>query len=124
MKTTTSIACLVLLGAQAIRVDQTKPTGTQTSKDLQEDYEMQMGNEAAEADDDTVLTTYIGFEFEGADLAHRFSALDNEQQNEVRLLVQDLINDYWTDAGEPMPDEDTWQGDKLEGEDEKPKSLA
>jgi len=51
--------------------------------------------------EELMLTTYIGFEFEGVELAERFSSLTNEQQNEARLLVEELLNDYWTEVGSP-----------------------
>ena len=44
-----------------------------------------------------MLTTYIGFEFEGAALAEIFQTLEQEEQNEIRLMVQDLIFDYYDD---------------------------
>ena len=34
-----------------------------------------------------MLTTYIGFEFEGAALAEIFQTLEQEEQNEIRLMV-------------------------------------
>ena len=44
-----------------------------------------------------MLSTYIGFEFEGAALAEIFQTLDQEEQNEIRLMVEDLIHDYYED---------------------------
>ena len=58
MKTTLSLAALCLLGAQAINVSQADAAPTPGS------------------DEDTmILTTYIGFEFEGPELAEQFTAL-------------------------------------------------
>lgn len=50
-----------------------------------------------------VLATYIGFEFDGDEMARKFSTLDEEQQDEVRLLVQDTILNYWDQAAEEDP---------------------
>ena len=46
-----------------------------------------------------MLTSYIGFEFEGEELANEFQALSDEQQDTLRLKVQDLIIKYWNDSG-------------------------
>ena len=95
MKTTLSLACLLLIGAQAINVTQTDATKEPAST-------APIGTN----EEDLMLTTYIGFEFEGAELAEKFSALDKEEQNTVRMMVEDLINDYWTEVGEPTLDEE------------------
>ena len=52
MKTAFSLACIAILGAQAISVNQANGNG----QDPQEE-------------DPMMMTTYIGFEFEGAQLA-------------------------------------------------------
>lgn len=108
MKTTLSLACLLLLGAQAIK---------QTPNDLKKAVPeskleapkltptpapAQAAAPKEPVQQDLMLTTYIGFEFEGADLAEKFSALSDKQEDEVRLLVQDLIFDYWTEVGKPI----------------------
>ena len=59
-----------------------------------------------------ILTTYIGFEFEGALLADIFSELSGDEQNEIRLMVEDLIYDYYD---EKMSMDD--------GQDDKPTEL-
>ena len=102
MKSILSLASVLLLGAQAVNVRQT--TAEPDAKNTQEPM--------MEEEEELLLTTYIGFEFEGAELAQKFSALDNEEQNEVRLLVQQLILDYWTDAGSPSIDEDMMVDDE------------
>ena len=73
MKTVLSLASLLLLGAQAINVAQTDASVP--------------ASEQPEEGDDMMLTTYIGFEFEGAELAEKFQSLSPEEQEEVRQLV-------------------------------------
>ena len=106
MKTTLSLACLLLLGAQAI-----KQTPNDSKKAVPESKleapkltptPAQAAAPKEPVQQDLMLTTYIGFEFEGADLAEKFSALSDKQEDEVRLLVQDLIFDYWTEVGKPI----------------------
>ena len=58
MKTTLSIAALCLLGAQAINISQADTDASDT--------------------EEMMMTSYIGFEFEGPELAEQFSALDEE----------------------------------------------
>lgn len=50
-----------------------------------------------------ILATYIGFEFDGDEMARKFSTLNEEEQDEVRLLVQDTILNYWDQAAEEDP---------------------
>ena len=45
--------------------------------------------------------SYIGFEFEGETLANEFTAFTDLQQEEVRMRVQKLIEDYWSTHGKP-----------------------
>ena len=112
MKTTLCFAALVLFGAQAVSIAQAD------AADKAEAVGAAVAEE--EQDDDLMLTTYIGFEFEGPELAEKFTALTSEQQNEVRLLVEDLIIDFWTDAGEPVLEDDEMVGEaddeRMEGE--------
>jgi hypothetical protein len=70
MRAAFSLACIAILGAQAINVTQTKQT-TDNNTDP-------TTPEPAEGDEPMMMTTYIGFEFEGADLAEKFSALTTE----------------------------------------------
>ena len=104
---TFSLACLLIAGAQAINVN---------SMGKQEAPES-MGEPAAEAEEDILLTTYIGFEFEGTEIAEKFTALTVEQQNELRLLVEETILDYWTSVGEPMTEEEPMMEDETMEED-------
>ena len=104
MKSAFSLACIALVGANALSISQTDAA----KKDI-----------ALPADlpeqDDGVMMTYIGFEFEGTDLADNFASLSDEQQNEVRLQVKDLIKEFWTDAGEPdAPELDDMEDDNEE----------
>ena len=107
MKSAFSLACIALVGANALSISQ-----NDAKKDI-----------ALPADlpeqDEGVMMTYIGFEFEGTDLADNFASLSNEQQNEVRLQVKDLIKEFWTDAGEPdAPELDDDMEDNDEEDDQ------
>lgn len=76
MKTTLALASFAFLGANAISVN---PTGTEQIATPEPPKETPPA--AAPAKDnakDMMLTTYIGFEFEGAKLAEMFSALTNK----------------------------------------------
>ena len=94
MRSAFALACVAILGAQAINVTQVTPT-----KEMPE----ATGTGGADAEEEPMmLTTYIGFEFEGAELAEKFSSLTADQQNDVRIQVQDLIDEYWTEVGSPV----------------------
>lgn len=68
MKYTLAFASIALLGAQACSISQAKPVEQMPA----------MPPAAEEKGENLMLTTYIGFEFEGAELAEKFSALTNE----------------------------------------------
>ena len=58
------------------------------------------------------MTTYIGFEYQGTKMAEMFTSLSDEEKNEVRVLVGELITDYWIEAGSPELPED--EGDEYD----------
>ena len=109
MKTTLSLACIALIGAQAINVNQstgadTQPTAGQEPLTADPQAPGDIPEEGAE--EELVLTTYIGFEYEGAELAEMFSLLTPFEQNEIREGVEVLIKDYFEEALEDISLED------------------
>ena len=106
---------LLLISASAISIE-TEPAPattepTQGDQNIEDYQEGQFGVDGLpEMDSDMlILTTYIGFEFEGALLADIFSELSGDEQNEIRLMVEDLIYDYYdekmTEEGQDKPTE-------------------
>ena len=57
------------------------------------------------------LTTYIGFEYPGTEMAEKFTALTKEQKNEVRVMCGEMILQYWEDVGSPLAPEDGDEAD-------------
>ena len=80
MKTTFAASlALLLISASAISVAD-KPD-TQTPEDYS-GYDQGVYDEG-----DFMLTTYIGFEFPGDELADIFSSFEDEEQREISLMV-------------------------------------
>lgn len=69
-----------------------------------------VGEPAAEPKYDLHLKNYFGLEFEGIEIAEKFTAVTLEQENELRIMVQGEIVDVFSDVELPELEQHVMDG--------------